>query len=98
MPPRHVKIPVGTRFSRLTVTDVPVTRSLNGEHIYTCKCDCGTIKKYYTHKLKTGHTKSCGCLRKDVRRVEGLKGLIKRGIGLAQNELDFISKVEKELE
>ena len=27
-------------------------------------CDCGAIKRYDTWKAKTGHTRSCGCLKK----------------------------------
>jgi hypothetical protein len=26
-----------------------------------CKCECGTIKKFFKSNVKSGHTKSCGC-------------------------------------
>lgn len=29
-----------------------------------CKCDCGNIIELYPSELITGHTKSCGCLKK----------------------------------
>lgn len=31
-----------------------------------CKCDCGSIKEYDYYKVKTGHTKSCGCLKNSL--------------------------------
>ena len=31
-----------------------------------CVCDCGKTKEAYLYKLKSGHTKSCGCLRKEA--------------------------------
>ena len=34
--------------------------------MWTCKCSCGTIKDVGTRALKTGMSKSCGCLQKEV--------------------------------
>ena len=31
---------------------------------YFCVCDCGKLKIYDINKLKSGHTSSCGCIRK----------------------------------
>lgn len=40
-----------------------------------CKCDCGVIKEYDYYKVKTGHTKSCGCLKNsfiaEARTIHG---------------------------
>lgn len=38
----------------------------NGKHIpmWECKCDCGNVKKVSGYDLKSGHTKSCGCLQR----------------------------------
>lgn len=33
--------------------------------IWKCKCDCGNIVKRPATLLAKGHTKSCGCLRKE---------------------------------
>ena len=54
----------GERFGRLVVA------SRHGTHIkpcgaksatWTCLCDCGKTTIVETRKLKSGHTKSCGC-------------------------------------
>jgi len=36
-----------------------------------CKCECGNITKISTPNIQSGHTKSCGCLNKEV--VSALK-------------------------
>ena len=42
--------------------------------IRLCKCDCGNEKIISGHCLRTGNTKSCGCLQKEIvgkqRRLE----------------------------
>ena len=41
-------------------------KSNNKQHIYYywhCECDCGKEKDINTYQLKSGQTKSCGCLR-----------------------------------
>ena len=34
--------------------------------LWECKCDCGNIINVSSHDLTTNHTKSCGCLQKEV--------------------------------
>jgi len=34
---------------------------------WVCLCDCGTTKVVLGDKLKSGNTKSCGCLQAEVR-------------------------------
>lgn len=34
------------------------------ETYWLCKCECGNFCEVTTNKLKSGHTKSCGCLRR----------------------------------
>ena len=31
--------------------------------LWTCKCDCGTIRNIESHTLRSGSSKSCGCSR-----------------------------------
>ena len=42
-------------------------------HYWLCRCDCGKEKTVEESHLKTGHTKSCGCYRKELpssRRID----------------------------
>ena len=54
----------GKRFGRLTV----IRRSYlnNNKTYWLCKCDCGAEKIIRRDKLRSGNTKSCGCLQKEV--------------------------------
>lgn len=54
----------GQKFGRLLVLE----RAENhGRQTYwKCRCDCGNIKEINGSKLKNGHTKSCGCLSKEI--------------------------------
>jgi hypothetical protein len=61
----------GRRFGRLVVT------AFHGrgkyDFLWECQCDCGTIKTIQSKLLKSGKTRSCGCLREEVRRKKGKK-------------------------
>jgi len=37
---------------------------------WECKCDCGNIVIVRSHNLKTGNTKSCGCMKIYARRMK----------------------------
>ena len=56
-------------FGRLTVVDD--SREREGSHIiWLCACNCGTIDVKTTGKrLRSGKTKSCGCLRREATRA-----------------------------
>lgn len=51
----------GQRFGRLTAI-APAGRIGTSCMRWVCKCDCGNETVVYGHFLKSGHTKSCGCL------------------------------------
>ena len=71
----HINIPVGTKFVRLTVVNKEIIFTKKGEYKYPCQCSCGNFCYVASSKLRTGHTKSCGCLRKDMRRLVHLDNL-----------------------
>lgn len=50
----------GKKYGRLTVMDYA------GKSKWICKCECGTYKEIQSAHLKDGHTKSCGCLQKEI--------------------------------
>lgn len=53
---------VGQRFGRLLVVKKADTQ---GRTKYICYCDCGNSKAIFAQSLKSGNTKSCGCLNKE---------------------------------
>ena len=52
----------GQKFGRLTVL------KFAGNNKWECRCDCGNITLVSSQKLKSGHTKSCGCFQRDRLR------------------------------
>jgi len=64
---------IGLVFNRLTVVRFVGNRE-NYCAMFLCKCECGgeTVTRLYS--LKTGKTKSCGCLQKEssAKRSHGL--------------------------
>ena len=57
----------GQKFNHLTV--VELESNLNQKAIWKCQCDCGNFKNVNGKDLKSGHTKSCGCLQKKTKIV-----------------------------
>lgn len=45
---------------------------------WECRCSCGATFYAYSHNLKTGHTKSCGCLRRNRMRDVAKLGRAKK--------------------
>lgn len=62
---------VGCRFGRLLVVG---PYGVNEQHssMWKCKCDCGKITICKGWHLKKGATKSCGCLRVEMKLSHGL--------------------------
>lgn len=54
----------GQRFGRLVAVEPTDERSFGGV-IWLCECDCGKKYKAKGSYLKSGQTKSCGCLKKE---------------------------------
>jgi hypothetical protein len=51
----------GMRFGKLTALNF--TRKEKDKHFFwNCKCDCGKTITVSSSHLKSGHTRSCGCL------------------------------------
>ena len=62
---------VGRKFGRLKVLEFEAAY-VNGWY-WRCICDCGNITFTSTHKLTSGHTSSCGCLRRETNGQQTLK-------------------------
>lgn len=56
----------GLKFGRLTV--IREYGYINDRVIWECLCDCGNIVIVPTKRLTNGHTKSCGCLKRERTR------------------------------
>ena len=58
---------IGRKFGRLTVLEDTGKKNPHGRIIWLCLCNCGNgnLKEAHTNSLKSGHTKSCGCLNRE---------------------------------
>jgi hypothetical protein len=56
---------LGQRFGRL-VALVSTDQRRHGSVVWQCRCDCGKPTLVPTFNLKTGNTKSCGCLQRET--------------------------------
>ncbi len=59
----------GQRFGRLVV--IKSAPNMGVENAYHCRCDCGSLKVFRRSNIKSGHTKSCGCLGKETHFKHG---------------------------
>ena len=62
----------GQRFGRLRVIERAQSNK-NGYPRWLCKCDCGNITTAYGMHLKSGASKSCGCLISEKSRERATK-------------------------
>lgn len=63
----NLDVPVGERFARWVVLDEKPTRQ-NQLNYWVCRCDCGTERAVRPYRLRTGESKSCGCLHREIMR------------------------------
>ena len=61
---RDTKTIIGEKFGRLSVIRF-IGTDKNRQSLFECKCDCGNTVIVNSNKLKSGHTASCGCYRKE---------------------------------
>ena len=68
---------IGERFGRLVVMASAVSEK--GRSRLLCLCDCGTKKTVAMKDLKSGNTKSCGCLRYELSSKRILARCLRHG-------------------
>lgn len=68
----------GQRFGRLKV--INRYKSLNGYTRWLCQCDCGEKTIVHSDSLKSGNTKSCGCISKENKLSYGTHKMSKTPI------------------
>jgi hypothetical protein len=54
----------GQRFGRLVAKRFVGIES--GKAVWVCQCDCGAVTVARANNLRTGRTRSCGCLQSDL--------------------------------
>jgi hypothetical protein len=57
----------GKKYGRWTVDHREVFNSTSGT-LWVCQCDCGTTRGVSTSSLRSGLSKSCGCLHREIVR------------------------------
>lgn len=67
---------IGEKFERLLV--IKDLGSKDKKKYYECLCDCGNIVETYGIYLRSGNTKSCGCLKRDRIREVKIPNLVGR--------------------
>jgi hypothetical protein len=68
---RRTGVATGDRFHRLTAV-VP-DRVVNTVTFWRWRCDCGAETIAGVHKVRSGHTKSCGCFNREASRARRYK-------------------------
>ena len=71
----------GKQFGRWTVLEY--VGKINNSHYWLCKCSCpkGTIRRVASCSLKSGKSKSCGCLHSEIVHNGNTKNLIGQTFG-----------------
>lgn len=66
------KIPmIGKKFGYLSV--LKEIKEYGKPLYYECVCDCGNVKRVLGQRLRSGHTKSCGCLKSNYKHAQSGK-------------------------
>lgn len=68
---RYSKDLTGRRFGRLLV--IKCVGKMNDTKTWLCKCDCGNETVVTSSALTQNHTRSCGCLHRDIVKKQGIK-------------------------
>lgn len=69
--PKKIEL-IGKRFGRLMVID-EYDRPYSGAYRYLCKCDCGNEVVVWGCSLRAGHSRSCGCYKRDTTIARNTK-------------------------
>jgi len=63
--PRYPSPNIGDKFSRLTVIGNPRYKSGSNHRYIPCRCDCGNEIVTQLSQLRSKHTNSCGCYKRE---------------------------------
>ena len=79
----------GQRFTKLVVIEQAPPKT--GHTYWRCRCDCGNECVVAGAKLKSGETRSCGCIRKEIAPTKDNILFERDGymVGLTNNGVEF---------
>lgn len=96
MPAKRIDL-TGQQFGRLTVV-ARLSNDRHGNTRWSCVCECGNETQTFGHHLKHGISRSCGCLQREVAKVEATRrnltendGFSKRTHGHSSGTPTYIS-------
>jgi hypothetical protein len=92
---RSIDVPPGTVFGRLTV--IEETTTAGGRRAMLCRCECSKQKVVDLAKLRSGHTKSCGCWRWEINLASADRGEIPLYGKVAAGRVALIDEEDFEL-
>lgn len=72
---KRIEVKSGDIYGRWTIideTDSIVTPSGSIKRMFYCKCSCGTKSNVKLNDLRTGNSKSCGCLQKEITKERSI--------------------------
>ena len=84
---------IGKRYGRLTI----ISRADNDgtRAVWNCKCECGNEVAVQGKKIRSGHTKSCGCYRKEVTAPRQGKANTKHGLSRTKGYNRYHSRLRE---
>ena len=68
---------IGQRYGKLKVIAEAPNRGKNT--VWSCLCDCGTMRDVSRNSLRTGNTTSCGCVSLKAKTKHGMTNRLKNG-------------------
>lgn len=69
----HLIDMTGQRFGRLTVIERVTPKPKEKYAYWKCLCDCGNEKVVTGSRLRSGDSRSCGCLRSEKMELKYIK-------------------------
>lgn len=105
----HMVFP-GDKFGRLTVIEFDRTDGNRHRRYYKVQCECGNVRTVLGTGLRSGNTRSCGCLSRDVQKSKRIstnhsevtsiflgykKGAKSRGISFGLSREDVIGLISQ---
>lgn len=63
------------KFNMLTILGYS-ERTSGKRRYFICQCDCGEVTEVRTDQIKSGHTKSCGCLKKSHMKKVSMNNVV----------------------